>query len=84
MEVILKVIEHDAKPMAFPNGWTETFYHCPICELQIGRTCNTPSYRFGHSTILNNNIFPKFCPKCGTALDYINSGLETEDILTWK
>ena len=83
MKVILKVIKHDLNSASFPDGWEERFYHCPTCKLRLGRTCHT-SYRFGHSTILNNNLFPKFCPKCGTALDYINSELETEDILIWK
>lgn len=80
MKVTMEIVEHDLKSASFPNGWQERFYHCPVCKLRLGRTCHS-SHRFGHSTILTNNIFPKFCPKCGTALDYSNVSLYKEDIL---
>lgn len=80
MKVIVEVIDHDLYSASYPNGWQERFYHCSTCKLRLGRTCHT-SYRFGHSTILNNNLFPKFCPKCGTELDYSDVSLDKEDIL---
>lgn len=81
MKVIMETVEHDLNSASFPNGWAERFYHCPICEIRLGRTCHTTHHRFGHSTILTNNLFPKFCPKCGTELDYSNVSLDKDDIL---
>ena len=64
----VKVIKHEEE-----TGWEERLYSCFRCDAQIGRTCHS-HYIFGHSTILQTNKFPRFCPKCGLMQNY--DGLE--------
>ena len=71
--IVRTAIRHEPTQES-PEVWEERLYECPRCCVNIGRTCHS-HYMFGHSTILQSNQFPKFCPNCGLMLDYSNEDI---------
>lgn len=67
-----EVINHEAKPG--DEAWFERIYHCPRCKTVLGRTCHS-HYIFGHSSILQNNRMPNFCPHCGLMMTWYGTRL---------
>lgn len=67
-----EVINHEAKPG--DEAWFERIYHCPRCKTILGRTCHS-HYIFGHSSILQNNRMPNFCPHCGLMMTWYGTRL---------
>lgn len=67
-----EVINHESTPESKP--WEERLYYCPRCDVTLGRSCHS-HYVFGHSSILQNNKFPNFCPHCGLMIQWYGTRL---------
>jgi len=67
-----EVINHEGTPEREP--WEERLYHCPRCDMILGQSCHS-HYIFGHSSVLQNNKFPNFCPHCGLQIQWYGTRL---------
>lgn len=43
-------------------------YRCPNCKVLLGTTTHDGKRCFGRSSVLKNNMLPRFCPDCGEPL----------------
>lgn len=53
---------------AAARGWCRKRYFCPGCKLEVADELYEGDHIFGSGSVLKTNLFPRFCPDCGSPL----------------
>lgn len=57
--------------LAEEKGFYKIYYMCPTCSLNLGRELKDRKGSVTRKSIMKDNTFPAFCPKCGTLIEYL-------------
>ena len=57
--------------IAKEKGFYKIYYYCPKCGLNLGKELKDRKGFVTRKTLLKDNNFPDYCPKCGTLIEYL-------------